>query len=158
MKVRRVSLGRLNTLLEGLVSDDVRAAARSNGACLRDTDAEYGIARCQAKFQRFGNHELYPPYRKALWGGAVQALRARLPSCCPSGTNTFRAKALIKLALMGFTGLDFYQGPSGAHPGFSSFEKESETLSAFRSYPFFSGLPLLSPLDVFGGGACGLAA
>ena len=38
--VRRVSSGRLNTLLERLVSDDARAAARWNGPNLRDTNAE----------------------------------------------------------------------------------------------------------------------
>jgi hypothetical protein len=53
--VRRVALGRLNTLLKRFVSDDVRAAAPSNGPCLRETDAEYAIVRCQAKFRRFGN-------------------------------------------------------------------------------------------------------
>jgi hypothetical protein len=45
--VRRVSLGRPNTLLERFVSDDDRAAAQSNGAFLRDTDAEDAISRCQ---------------------------------------------------------------------------------------------------------------
>jgi hypothetical protein len=42
------------------------------------------------------------PYGTALLGGAAQALRARLRSCCPSGTRyILRAGVLIKLALMG---------------------------------------------------------
>src|SRR3981081_3162665 len=53
--VHRVFLGRLNTLLERFVPDGVRAAAQSNGSGLRDTDAEYAIARCQGKLRRFGN-------------------------------------------------------------------------------------------------------
>ena len=42
--VGRVSLGRLSTLVQRFVSDDVRAAAQSNGACPRDTEAEHAIA------------------------------------------------------------------------------------------------------------------
>jgi hypothetical protein len=38
-----------NTLLERFVSDDVRVAARGNGAILRATDAERAIALLPSK-------------------------------------------------------------------------------------------------------------
>jgi hypothetical protein len=115
--VRRVSLGRLNTLLERFVSDDVRAAAQSNGAYLRDTDAECAIARCQfillsdTAFEisfhssnRCAHLQSYRTLREGSFGEALsQALRARLRSALPLGRNKFRAEVLIKLALMGFS-------------------------------------------------------
>ena len=42
-------LGALDTLLERFVSDDVRAAARCHGPCLRDTNAECAIALLPSK-------------------------------------------------------------------------------------------------------------
>ena len=109
--MRRVSLGRLNTLLERFVSD-VRAAALSNGGCLRGTDPEYAFAHCQIILLSETAFEIPPPSilriggrtctnhtvpcGTALWGGAVPGT-----SCLATiilsrwGRNRFRAKALI---------------------------------------------------------------
>jgi hypothetical protein len=88
---------------ERYVSNDVRAAAQSNGACLGDTNAEYAIARCQfillshtafeiSSLQSSNRcahlHESYRTLRDGSFGVAPsQALRARLRSCRPSGTK-----------------------------------------------------------------------
>jgi hypothetical protein len=92
--VRRVSEGRLDTLLERIVSDDVRVAARCNGPGLRDPNAECAIALFPSKVSEVWEALMNPSRDTAhVWPKAFSNIRIQDANTFLCAENAMNAQA-----------------------------------------------------------------